>query len=171
MRAMSVLIIGVAALYGSAFAQSTNACPEDPAADIAAACPCDADSNGQGWINHGKYVSCIVRHRNELRQQGCLDAQTQKLIARCAARSTCGKDGAVLCCIYDTSGTCSDTVADGVKNGTCSNDATIACDTATDCITSTGPKVKRQSATCTDHGGTVVGTGSVCAGCPALPPL
>jgi hypothetical protein len=168
---MSILILGFVALCSSAFAQSTNACPEDPAADIAAACPCDADSNGQGWINHGKYVSCIVRHRNELRQQGCLDAQTQRLIARCAARSTCGKDGAVLCCIYDTSGICSDAVADGVKNGTCSNDATIACDTSTDCITSKGPKVKRHAETCTDHGGTVVGTGSVCAGCPALPPM
>src|SRR5690349_6164920 len=131
MRTTAVVVVGFVALCGSAFAQSTNSCPADPAADIAAACPCDADGNGQTWTNHGKYVSSIVRHRNTRRQQGCLDAQTQKLIARCAARSTCGKDGAVLCCIYDTSGTCG-------ANGTCSNDATIACLTSTDCITSTG---------------------------------
>jgi hypothetical protein len=164
-----LLILGLAMFSTSALAQP--ACPEDPEAMIAAACPCEADGNGQGWLNHGKYVSCVVRLRNDLRRQGCLDSQTQKLIARCAARSTCGKEGAVLCCTYDTSGTCSDTTPDGIPTGTCSNDVDIACDTAIDCVTVKGPKVKRHAEVCTLRGGTVVGTGSVCAGCPALPPV
>jgi hypothetical protein len=71
-------------------------------------------------------VKCVVHLRNDLRKAGCLDAAAKRTIASCAARSTCGKEGAVLCCVYDTSGTCSDTVADGVPAGVCSNDATIA---------------------------------------------
>lgn len=167
-RIISLVVVGLLIGAAGAFAQSQ--CPDDPEAAVAAACPCGADGNGQAWGNHGKYVSCVVRFRNDLRRQGCLDAQTQRLIARCAARSTCGKEGAVLCCWYDTSGVCSDTLPNGVKEGTCSNDTAIACDTSTDCITSRGPKVKRHEETCTLKGGTVVGTGSVCSGCPALPP-
>jgi hypothetical protein len=155
-----------------AFAQPAGDCPDDVAAAIGAACPCGGDSGGHTWKNHGKYVSCVVRFRNDLRRAGCLDAAAKRTIARCAARSTCGKDGAVLCCVYDTSGTCDgDTVpGDGTADGACSNDATHACDTDTDCITASGPKVKRHEETCTDHGGTVVGTGSACSACPIPPP-
>ncbi len=110
--------------------------------------------------------------RNDLRRQGCLDAESKRTIARCAARSTCGKAGAVLCCVYDTSGTCDDAApGDGTQAGTCSNDAARPCDTATDCITASGPTVKRHDTTCTDHGGTVVGAGSVCSACPIPPPI
>ena len=157
---MGVLFVTLLVAPGTGSA----ACPDDVAAAIGAACPCSADKNGQSWANHGRYVSCVVRFRNDLRRDGCLDAEAKRTIARCAARSTCGKDGAVLCCVYDTSGVCDLTV------GFCSNDAAIACLTNTDCITSTGPKVKRHEETCTLHGGTVVGTGSVCSGCPAVPP-
>jgi hypothetical protein len=146
------------------------ACPDDPAAAVAAACPCDADAGGQAWKNHGRYVSCVVRFRNDLRRAGCLDAATQRTIARCAARSTCGKAGFVLCCHYDTSATCSDPVADGVAAGTCSNDATKACDTATDCVTVGAPKLTRSADLCALRGGTSIGGGSVCAGCPLPPP-
>jgi hypothetical protein len=156
----ALMVLGSAS---GAVAQS-DTCPTDVEATIAAACPCDASAN------HGKFVSCVVRQRNDLRRKGCLDAKTQRLIARCAARSTCGKDGAVLCCVYDTSGICSDTVPDGVAAGTCSNDTTKACDTNTDCITATGPTLSRHADTCTAHGGTPVGTGSVCSACPIPPP-
>ncbi len=138
-------------------------CPQDVEATLAAACPCEGQG-GQPWGNHGKYVSCVVRLRNDLRRAGCLDSQTQRTIARCAARSTCGKEGAVLCCVYDTTGVCE------LPAGSCSNDAAIACTVDTDCITSTGPKVKRHEENCTLRGGTVVGSGSVCSGCPAIPP-
>jgi len=164
-KLMLMLAFGLLVVPGRAEAQPADECPAGVAAAVAAACPCDADGSGHAWRNHGKYVSCVVRFRNALRKQGCLDAAAKRTIARCAARSTCGKEGAVLCCTYDTSGTCDD-AADGV----CSNDGTRACDVDTDCVTVGDPKVKRNAEQCTTRGGTVVGTGSVCAGCPALPP-
>lgn len=155
-----------------AAAQAGDECPDDVGAAIAAACPCDADQGGRAWKNHGKYVSCVVRFRNDLRRAGCLDAQAKREIARCAARSTCGKEGAVLCCTYDTSGTCDDAgPGDGTAAGVCSNGAGAACDTDADCISAEGPKVHRRGDTCTARGGTIVGTGSVCGGCPLPPPM
>ena len=148
-------------------------CPPDVGAALAAACPCDASGPGQSWKNHGGYVSCVVHLRNDLRKAGCLDDAAKRTIARCAARSTCGKAGAVLCCNYDTSGTCSDlTPGNFIQEGVCSNDATVPCDTATDCIVATGaPRVKRSAEQCTDKGGTPVGGGSVCSACPIPPPV
>lgn len=170
-KLLFVLALGTIAVAAPAGAQPTDECPADVAGAVAAACPCDADGNGQQWKNHGKYVSCVVRFRNELRKQGCLDAEAKRTIARCAARSTCGKEGAVLCCVYDTSGTCDDAApGDGTAAGVCSNDAALACDTDADCITVGDPKVKRTAELCAAHGGTAVGGGSVCSGCPALPP-
>src|SRR5438128_1587752 len=92
-------------------------CPADVGAALAAACPC---SNVK---NHGQYVSCVVRFRNGLRKQKCLTAETQRTIARCAARSTCGKPTAVLCCTVTGTGTCNGDPMpnDGTKAGTCSN--------------------------------------------------
>ena len=170
----SLIWLSVVALLASAgtalAAQPGGECPADVAAAIGERCPCDG--NGQAWKNHGKYVSCVVRYRNELRKLGCLDDDAKRTIARCAARSTCGKEGAVLCCVYDTSATCSD-LAPGNLNaeGTCSNDALKACDTATDCIVATGPpRVTRHAERCTERGGTPVGGGSVCSACPLPPP-
>ena len=167
------LFLGLATLVLVA-ATSVNAqteCPADVGAALAAACPCAADAEGVPWKNHGKYVSCVVRYRNELRRAGCIDAEAKRTIASCAARSTCGKEGAVLCCVYDTSATCTDAApGDGTAAGICSNDDTVACDTSADCATAKGPKVSREADRCTDKGGTVVGEGSVCSGCPLPPP-
>src|SRR2546423_1507580 len=73
-------------------------CPPDVGAALAAACPCGADSNSQAWKNHGQYVKCVVQFRNDMRKQECADKATLRTIARCAARSTCGKEDAILCC-------------------------------------------------------------------------
>src|SRR5690349_9908244 len=67
-------------------------CPTDVGAALATACPCDGP--GQAWKNHGKYVSCVAHYRNALRKAGCLDAEAKRTIQSCAARSTCGKEGA-----------------------------------------------------------------------------
>ncbi len=170
-----VSVFAVLASAGTALAVKPpllDECPADVATAIADQCPCEGRSGGQAavepWKNHGKYVSCVVRYRNLLRKSNCLDAEAKRTIARCAARSTCGKEGAVLCCVYDTSGTCSDALpGDGTPEGVCSNDETKACDTAIDCVVATGdPRVKRRAERCTDRGGTPVGEGSVCGGCP-----
>ncbi len=171
-----VFVAVLLASSGTAFAQSAcptdGTCPADVGACLAESCPCAGPGNGNAsWKNHGQYVKCVVHLRNDLRKAGCLDADAKRTIASCAARSTCGKEGAVLCCTYDTSATCSDTVADGVPAGVCSSDGTTACDTATDCITVVkGPKVTKDADKCVARGGTPVGEGSVCGGCPLPPP-
>jgi hypothetical protein len=98
-----------------------------------------ADQSVAPWRNHGQYVSCIVRYRNALRKAGCLDREAKRTIARCAARSTCGKVGGVVCC-FDLPGTCNDPAPGNMlAEGVCSNDTEVACDTDADC-TETRPK-------------------------------
>jgi hypothetical protein len=176
MKISSFLTIALLAIAGPAFAQSAcptdGSCPADVGACLAESCPCSAPGNAPAWKNHGQYVKCVVHLRNDLRKAGCLDDDAKRTIAKCAAKSTCGKkESFTRCCFYDTSGVCSDTVADGVPAGTCSNDAAIACDTSTDCITVTsGPKLSSSAENCTDRGGVDIGDGSVCGGCPLPPP-
>lgn len=171
-----VNVIGVVLLLsGSAAAKppvDVTECPADVGSALAATCPCDGPGQGKSWKNHGGYVSCVVRYRNALRKAGCLDAEAKRTIASCAARSTCGKAGAVLCCSYDTSATCNDALpGDATAAGVCSSDALTPCDTAVDCVTVNGsPRVLRSAEKCTEKGGTPVGGGSVCGGCPLPPP-
>jgi hypothetical protein len=178
MRKFVVMVsLAVLASAGTAFAQSacpTEGCPADVGACLAESCPCagPGGGNGAGWKNHGQYVKCVVHLRNDLRKDDCLDKDAKRTIAKCAARSTCGKDGFTRCCFYDTSGVCEgDPVpGDANKQGTCSNDSAIACDVNTDCVTVTGPKLSRDATSCTDRGGVDIGGGSLCGDCPALPP-
>ncbi len=176
-RATALLVIvGCLALSSSAEAKGRPApmpCPTDVAAAVAAMCPCAGkmlpDTSVQPWRNHGQYVSCVVHYRNALRKAGCFtDDSVRRTLARCAARSTCGKD-TVLCCHYDL-GTCNDPMpGDTVAAGTCGNDPTVACDTSADCTKSTA-RIAHDADACTVDGGVVVvGGGSVCAPCPPPP--
>ncbi len=171
MRALVMVAAALVAL--SAQPVRAQTCPEDVGAALAEACPCEADGQGRAWKNHGQYVKCVVHLRNDLRKAGCLTPEAKRTIASCAARSTCGKEGAVLCCTYDTSATCDGDPlpGDGTAAGLCSSDGTTACDTATDCITVVrGPKVVKDADKCVARGGTPDGGGSVCGGCPLPPP-
>jgi hypothetical protein len=134
-------------------------CPPDLAAALTQACPCDGGA--QGWKNHGKYVNCVVHFRNSLRKSHCLDSTSKRTLGSCAARSTCGKPGAVVCCPVHP-GTCSDPTPDGVKAGVCANDPAVACDTDADCANRRG-HVSRDEASCLAAGGVSDGPGSVCA--------
>lgn len=165
-------IIGIAFLSVSALALTSMAtparadCPTDVGAALAAACPCSGPANGGVWKNHGQHQKCVVHFRNDLRKHQCLTAASQRTIASCSARSTCGKPGAVLCCTITGTGTC-DTQADlSLK---CSNDTTVACTTAADCTTTSTPRVRRTATACTTRGGYVSGEGSVCEDC--TPPV
>ena len=173
---ISLALLGSA---GTVFAQTAcptdGSCPTDVGACVAESCPCSGpgNGNGPGWKNHGQYVKCVVHLRNDLRKAGCLDDDAKRTIAKCAARSTCGKkESFTRCCFYDTSGVCEGDPAPGdtVQAGTCSNDATITCDTSTDCITVGDPKLSSSAENCADRGGVDIGDGSVCGGCPLPPP-
>ena len=142
-------------------------CPGDIVAAVAENCPCEgpvlSDTVPTPWRNHGQYVRCVAKYRNLLRKSGCLTDDALRTIQRCAARSTCGKPERVLCCLSST-GTCSDTVADGTPEGDCSNDEDLACDTDADC-TKTRARIVPSEEACLADGGEVGGQGSVCSAC------
>jgi len=150
-------------------------CPADVGAAIAEVCPCEGklmpDLSVRPWKNHGQYVSCVVRYRNALRKADCFeDDAYRRTLARCAARSTCGKVTKVRCCTYEP-GTCNDPVpGDLVAGGTCTPDVTLPCDVDADCTPSTAA-LRGDAEACVSDGGVVVEGGSVCEPCPPPPPV
>ena len=129
--AVLMLLLGLPVADARPSRPAPGPCPDDVAAAIAERCPCD------GASTHGDYVSCVVRYRKALRRSGCL-SDAGRAIARCAARSTCGKPIAVVCC--------------------------MPCDAGVDCVTPWA-RIARDEATCAAAGGTPGGQGSACAGC------
>jgi hypothetical protein len=146
-------------------------CPTDLAAELAFECPCEGLPGSPGeapaWRNHGQYVRCVVHFMNDLRKSDCLTDDARRLVKRCSARSTCGKEGRVLCCLTEA-GTCDDvTPGNLAEEGVCAGDPDVSCDTDADC-TKTRARVAADEATCLADGGTAAGTGSVCT--PCTPP-
>src|SRR5439155_23022755 len=121
----------------------SRSCPDDLEAAVAEHCPCD------GRVNHGQYVSCVVRYGNALRKAGCRAGTTVRMI-RCAALSTCGRPAAVVCCTSSI-GTCDDPApGDGTAQGVCRK---------------TRKRITRDEATCTAAGRVSGGRGSMCWAC------
>jgi hypothetical protein len=130
-------------------------------AAIDAACPCAGKADATGtvvpWKSHGQYVSCVARARNGAARQARLRMQCMKSVVPCAAHSTCGTSDAVAC--VNTTGAClNDPVpGDTVKEGSCDNDSSVACDTDADCSEATCAVMS--PAECTASGGSAaVGT-------------
>jgi hypothetical protein len=106
----------------------------DAAAQVASDCDCAA-------LTHGAYVSCALHVARERARAGTLPRQCTGTVARCAARSTCGRPGSVTCCGENQHGaTCriapsaSSCRAHGGTPGECAS----CCDTcATTCSTTT----------------------------------
>jgi hypothetical protein len=73
---------------GGARAQPVDCDAErcDVQATIDAACPCDTATN------HGEHVRCVRAQAKSLVSKQC-----RGKVVRCAAKSTCGKEGAVAC--------------------------------------------------------------------------
>ena len=153
----ALLVLPAGAWAGSRGRPDQHSCPDDLEAAVAARCLCD------GQTNHGQYVSCVVRYGNALRKAGCRAGTTVRMI-RCAALSTCGRPGAVVCCTSSV-GTCDDRApGDGAAQGACSNKPWLACDTDADCV-KTRMRITRDEATCTAAGGVSGGRGSMCWAC------
>jgi hypothetical protein len=119
---------------------------------IAGECSCE------GAANHGDYVSCVANAASGLVSEECTGA-----VVRCAARSTCGKEGAVVC-LRPKFGPCDRT------SGTCRKDPSTSCTTSHDCVSGARCSIKRSERACTDHGGMVVaGASNCCAPCGVVP--
>jgi hypothetical protein len=102
-RPAAGLLVAVVAWLGLLPALARAACDADgsDAADVAAArAAIAAACNCATAASHGAYVSCAaVKARTVLANPACLGA-----VVRCAARSTCGRPGAAVCCRTRSSG-------------------------------------------------------------------
>jgi hypothetical protein len=97
-----VRVVLTALLVAFSPARGLAAC-SDPAAVAAARAAADAacDATDTGCATaarHGEYVSCIARQAKAAVKAGTLPKSCRGDVVRCAARSTCGKSGAVACC-------------------------------------------------------------------------
>jgi hypothetical protein len=148
-------------------------CPDDVAAAIAAECPCAGPAVIEGeqpsWRNHGHYVRCVAKYVNRLRRSDCVTRDERRPLKRCGARSTCGKEGRVLCCVPKGNACTDPAPGDLVQEGVCEHDSAIPCDVDDDCTTMKAGMAADET-TCIDEGGQAVGEGSVCtADCTPTP--
>ena len=96
-------VFGLGLVLASTGIASAKKCTDDVAVAAARAaaeeeCVCATASN------HGQYVSCVARVANELADSGDLPSECKGQVTSCAAKSTCGKEGAVTCCRIDRRG-------------------------------------------------------------------
>jgi hypothetical protein len=87
-----LLVAGAARVSGASCAPSPAI--DAARAEVAAACGCDTAPN------HGTYLHCV---RDVLRSLA-LPGDCYGGLMKCAARSTCGRSGAVACCRTSASG-------------------------------------------------------------------
>ena len=72
---------------------------------VDATCPCAGLDDGTGgtiaWKNHGQYVRCVAHAVRDAARSLGVKRRCGRGLVPCAARSTCGKDGAVACIVGD----------------------------------------------------------------------
>ena len=155
MRQVIVLIAAATLLVARAPVQAQVDCEAARCAvqqGINANCPC---SGPNGPVNHGRYVSCVAHVVKDLADAGTIPVNCKGKVKRCAARSTCGKEGFVTCSI-PVDGTCD------LLTHTCTLDALVPCQTNADCARC---KIKSTAEGCVAAGGTVGTSSTCCANC------
>jgi hypothetical protein len=71
---------------------------DDARASVARECGCDADRHGAKWRSHGRYVGCVKQASSAAVRAGS-DPACKTVVDHCAARSVCGRPGAVTCIV------------------------------------------------------------------------
>jgi hypothetical protein len=95
-RILSVVIAGVAfALTPVAFAAGSSCSAALEA--TTAVCACAADQENVPWASHGRYLGCVKAATSRLVNTRAMTAACKTVVGRCAARSVCGRTGAVTC--------------------------------------------------------------------------
>jgi hypothetical protein len=126
---------------------------------VDAKCPCAGVDDGNGgtvaWKNHGQYVRCVTHAVRDAARMAGVKRRCARGLVPCAARSSCGMNGAVACVVAAT-GTCT--------SGACSNDATMVCTTDADCTTRTCSVTRADD--CATSGG-AASSGSCCTASPS----
>jgi len=102
---LAPMVIGLwLASTGSTF----GACGDDPTDagamadardDVERTCHCASATR------HGDYVRCAAGVAKTHARNGALRATCKRAVTQCAARSTCGRSGAVACCVTKSDGT------------------------------------------------------------------
>lgn len=103
MRSFATGMVALAMIVIAPTAAPAKKCTDDAAvaaARAAASSECDCATA----TNHGRYVSCVAQVATELVDSGDLPGECKGEVVRCAAKSTCGKPGAVTCCRIDRKG-------------------------------------------------------------------
>jgi hypothetical protein len=155
---MRVMILATAALLASVtsgFAVKVDCEPARCAVQSAINTDCSCTEAD----NHGRYVSCVAHVVRRLAADGTIPINCKGKVTRCAARSTCGKDGFVTCQIP----TDDCVIPVGAATGTCAGDATIVCTTDLDCGAKC--KIKSSSDRCAAAGGFVGLSPTCCPSC------
>jgi len=113
--------------------------------------------------NHGQYVKCVGKVIRELTAANPQFKNCRGKLVRCAARSTCGKEGFVTCNRVEL-GVCEPVLL------VCSEPVGQVCATNGDCVISSRCSTKRSAESCTDRGGIVGDTPTCCSKCEVAPP-
>jgi hypothetical protein len=121
-------------------------------------CPCSVARN------HGQYVKCVGRIIRQLTSEHPEFKTCRGKLVRCAARSTCGKEGFVTCTKVEV-GTC-DTVT-----GFCTDEGLtdVPCATNEECVLSSRCSTKRSAEICEARGGFVGDSPTCCSNCVVTP--
>lgn len=102
---MRTLGIGVLAVAIGAMAPGVASAKKCSDAAVAAArAAAEAQCDCTGSSNHGQYVKCVGDVAKQMASTGALPQECKSELTRCAAKSTCGKEGAVTCCRVDRRG-------------------------------------------------------------------
>ena len=147
MRYFTVTALGAWLLLASVPGAFANCAADDPdgsktlAALQQVATDCTCDHSSPATVNHGQYVHCaagVAKTRSSLdpSDPSFLPRTCKGAVKKCAAHSTCGRPGAVTCCL------------------------TNATTSATSC------KIKSTAQHCLDKQGTPGTCSSCCDACP-----
>jgi len=145
--AIAALTLGVVALPARSHANCTS---DDPTGALRAAARMDVVANCDctGASNHGAYVKCSA---NRLKNNNPnLPKSCRGTVQKCAAKSTCGKPGFIICCKKNSAGKA--TCAPKKDCGHCvaPNGGSMCCSQNTSCC-------------CKDTTPSCSGTGNLCA--------
>ena len=159
--AAAFAVLGLLASSAPVSAQDTELTCEDARCmfqqEITDRCPCE------GQKNHGQYVKCVGGVIREITEANPDLKNCRGKLVRCAARSTCGKEGFVTCTRQEL-GVCDPTAL------VCSEPALQACTTNADCVISSRCSTKSSAEKCLARGGLVGETPTCCSNCVTTPP-
>jgi hypothetical protein len=124
----------------------------------------DAECSCSEAANHGRYVKCVGKIIRQLTSEHPEFKNCRGKLVRCAARSTCGKEGFVTCTKVKL-GTC-DTIG-----GYCMDEGLtdVPCISDDQCVLSSRCSTKRSAEICEARGGIVGDSATCCSNCVVTP--